>query len=148
MGMKLDGVVDLMKQFDDLEENMDGFIKACAKDIAALLLRKTMQKTPVGQYPLSSGKKGGTLRRGWTGGVTKSATNYAKTLDVKRIGDDYQVTVSNPVEYASYVEYGHTTTNGWWVDGQFMLKLSVKEVDNLTEALIERKIRKFIKEYK
>ena len=145
--MTIMGVTELEKQLEDLEKNMDSFIKDCAREITALLLRKTIQKTPVGQYPRSSGKKGGTLRKGWTGGVTESATNYSKHVQINQVGDEYFVYISNPVEYASYVEYGHTTTNGWWVDGQFMLKLSVKEVDNLTEKLVERKIRQYIKRY-
>ena len=34
--------------------------------LAARLLALVIPRTPVGQYPRSSGKKGGTLRRGWT----------------------------------------------------------------------------------
>ena len=48
------------------QEQVDLFIDACAKELAARLLAKVIKRTPVGDYPNSSGKKGGTLRRGWT----------------------------------------------------------------------------------
>ena len=52
---------------------IDEFIESCAKELAARLLAKVIKRTPVGQYPASSGKKGGTLRRGWTGEKSQSA---------------------------------------------------------------------------
>ena len=68
-----------------------------------------------------SGYMGGTLRRGWTtkneeaaakpgGGMTAKA--YAQTLPVTKAGGVYQITVINPVKYASYVEFGHRQKPG------------------------------------
>ena len=37
------------------------FIEACAKELAARLLAKVIKRTPVGKYPKSSGRHGGTL---------------------------------------------------------------------------------------
>ena len=66
-------------------------------------------------FKASSGKKGGTLRRGWTGEKRASAQGYADSLTVNHFGDTYVIEIVNPVEYASYVEYGHRTANhsGW-----------------------------------
>ena len=61
------------------------------------------KRTPVGQYPSGSGKVGGTLRRGWTIG------------EVKHEGNDCIIEVINPLEYASYVEYGHRQEPGRYV---------------------------------
>ena len=51
------------------DDQMDLFIKACAKELAARLLTKVIRRTPVGDYSKAVGvdKVGGTLRRGWTG---------------------------------------------------------------------------------
>lgn len=93
------------------QEQVDLFIDACAKELAARLLAKVIKRTPVGDYPNSSGKKGGTLRRGWTGGKNSSAAAYADSLTIHHFGDAYVIEIINPVEYASYVEFGHRTAN-------------------------------------
>ena len=105
------------------QEQVDLFIDACAKELAARLLAKVIKRTPVGDYPNSSGKKGGTLRRGWTGGKNSSAVAYADSLTIHHFGDAYVIEIINPVEYASYVEFGHRTVNHkGWVKFKFIFK--------------------------
>lgn len=124
-------------------EQVDLFIDACAKELAARLLAKVIKRTPVGDYPNSSGKKGGTLRRGWTGGKTQSAVAYADSLTIHHFGDAYVIEIINPVEYASYVEFGHRTSNHkGWVNGRFMLTISEQEIQNAAPAIIEKKLMK------
>ena len=66
---------------------------------------------------------GGTLRRGWIATTQAEAEanknekpddtkirNYVYRLRVHKKGDTYQVWLVNPVDYASYVEYGHRQT--------------------------------------
>lgn len=79
---------------------MDQFLTSCAKELAARLLAKVIKRTPVGQYPEGSGKVGGTLRRGWTGGSNSNATAYANSLRVNKAGNDYVIEIVNPTEYA------------------------------------------------
>lgn len=125
------------------QEQVDLFIDACAKELAARLLAKVIKRTPVGDYPNSSGKKGGTLRRGWTGGKTQSAVAYADSLTIHHFGDAYVIEIVNPVEYASYVEFGHRTSNHkGWVNGRFMLTISEQEIQNAAPAIIEKKLIK------
>lgn len=125
------------------QEQVDLFIDACAKELAARLLAKVIKRTPVGDYPNSSGKKGGTLRRGWTGGKTQSAVAYADSLSIHHFGDAYVIEIVNPVEYASYVEFGHRTSNHkGWVNGRFMLTISEQEIQNAAPAIIEKKLMK------
>lgn len=69
------GLKDFQQQLGKLQ-NPDDFVESCAKELAARLLRMVVKRTPVGQYPASSGKKGGTLRRGWTGEKRASAQGY------------------------------------------------------------------------
>lgn len=54
------GLKDFQQQLGKLQ-NPDDFVESCAKELAARLLRMVVKRTPVGQYPASSGKKGGTL---------------------------------------------------------------------------------------
>ena len=55
-------------------------------------------------------------------------------------GGSYIIEIVNPVEYASYVEYGHRTAdhNGW-VSGHFMMTISEKELKGM-----EQKTKKYI----
>ena len=125
------------------QEQVDLFIDACAKELAARLLAKVIKRTLVGDYPNSSGKKGGTLRRGWTGGKNSSAVAYADSLTIHHFGDAYVIEIINPVEYASYVEFGHRTANHkGWVNGRFMLTISEQEIQQAAPAIIEKKLMK------
>ena len=126
-------------------QNPDDFVESCAKELAARLLRMVVKRTPVGQYPASSGKKGGTLRRGWTGEKRASAQGYADSLTVNHFGDTYVIEIVNPVEYASYVEYGHRTANhSGWVKGQFMMTISEQELQKIAPKVLENKIKKYL----
>ncbi len=124
------------KQLSQLQESTETFVELCAKELAARLLRKVIKRTPVGHYSEKSGKKGGTLRRGWT------------VSEVRQQGKLYTVDVANIVEYASYVEFGHRTPNHHgWVPGRFMLTFSEEELQQIAPKVLESKIRKILKEY-
>lgn len=126
-------------------QNPDVFVESFAKELAARLLAKVIKRTPVGDYPNGSGKKGGTLRRGWTGEKRASASGYADTLTVNHVGDKYVIEIINPVEYASYVEYGHRTANHkGWVPGVFMMTISEQELQAIAPKVLERKIKKYM----
>lgn len=101
----------------------------------------------------TSGKKGGTLRRGWTShtnseaesGGKGNAKEYAASLPVKKEGNKLTLDIVNPVEYASYVEYGHRKRGGkGWVPGHFMLEKSRQEVEKIAPKVIEKKLNKFL----
>ena len=84
------------------------------------------------------------MRRGWEVGT------------VLKIGDTYTIEVSNPVNYASYVEFGHRQTPGrfvpalgkklkrGWVEGKFMLTISEKELQDSAERILTQKLSKFL----
>lgn len=143
------------RQFQDLQRRMNKlesaakqeFIEACAKELAARLLAKVIKRTPVGRYPDSTGKKGGTLRRGWTAGKRASAKSFVDSLQITKVGGTYQIEIINPVEYASYVEYGHRTRDHkGWVLGRFMLTISEQEIDAQAPKILERKLIKYLGE--
>lgn len=127
------------------QEQVDTFIDSCAKELAARLLAKVIKRTPVGDYPSSSGKMGGTLRRGWTAEKNQSAKAYVDSLTVNHFGDAYVIEIINPVEYASYVEFGHRTANHQgWVNGRFMLTISEQEIQTAAPKILERKLSKYL----
>lgn len=154
------GLEKLQKQLSKVQRSeADAFIESCAKELAARLLAKVIKRTPVGDYPKSQGKKGGTLRRGWTAktheeaasGSGKSSTSagaaYAQSLEIQRDGNAVRIEIINPVEYASYVEYGHrTASHKGWVDGKFMLTISEREIESIMPNVLEAKIEKFLRD--
>ena len=157
--MKID-FKELKKIQSDLNKLNDKqvqiFIESVAKELAAILLAKVIKRTPVGQYPKSTGKKGGTLRRGWTtqkpgsgseGMNTSNARAYVNSLKVNHFGDTYVIEIINPIEYASYVEFGHRTPTGkGWVEGHFMLTISEQEIREQAPKILEKTINSMLKE--
>ena len=105
------------------------------------------------------GYVGGTLRRGWTAGKKVSNfSDYAKTMPINVMSNNYRIEIINQVEYALYVEYGHRQTPGRyvpalgkrltssWVQGQFMMTKSVAEVDSIAQKVVDKKVKKFLEE--
>lgn len=174
--MDLRQLKELQSKLNKISENdARQFCESCAKEIAARLLRKVIKRTPVGDYSdtydleddgenkflVESSKKGGTLRRGWTtangsGDGTSNVSEFISGLEIRHTGDSYEVEIINPVEYASYVEYGHRQTPGryvpaigkklknGWVEGRFMMTISVKELQRAAPKIIEKKVQKFL----
>lgn len=146
----------LQKQLNKIKDgNVDVFVEGCAKELAARLLAKVIKRTPVGDYSETSGKKGGTLRRGWTSktheeaesGKKTSAKTYVDSLTIHHYGGFLVIEIVNPVEYASYVEFGHRTANHkGWVQGQFMLTISEQEIQTIAPKVLETKIKKYLEE--
>lgn len=140
------GLIDFQKKLEKINQNeVDAFLEDCAKELAARLIRMVVKRTPVGKYPKGSGKKGGTLRRGWTGNQKQGAKSYAESLTIRHEGDSYIIEIVNPVEYASYVEYGHRTANhSGWVDGVFMMTISENDLKDIAPKILENKLKKFL----
>lgn len=155
---------DRLQQLEKID--LDKFCRGVSKELAARLLALVIPRTPVGVYPEGTGKNGGTLRRGWTAktheeaerGSRKSAKCYAESLPISKTGTTYTIEVINPVEYASYVEFGHRQTPGRfvpaigkrlkasWVDGQYFLTLSEEDLQQMAPAVIQRKLDQLLRE--
>ena len=156
---------DLKKRIDDL--NSEDFTKDFTNEAGQRLYGKVVQRTPVGQKPsfeqFATGRKslakqkadydsywqgyvGGTLRKAW------------KLNPAKKTGNGYEITVENPMEYASFVEFGHKQKVGryvpqinkklvhGWVDGQFFLKKSEIELIRELPTVFNRKIKQVLNE--
>lgn len=126
---------ELRKLRDELEklQEPEEFMKDCAKELAARFLRMVVQRTPADT---------GTLRRAWTAGT--SSEGYANSVQVNHSGNVYEIAITNPKEYASYVEYGHRTPNHkGWVPGKFMMKISEEELERIAPAILEQRIYRY-----
>lgn len=148
----------LQEKLNRLERaDLDKFSEQCAKELAARLLAKVIKRTPVGNY--ENGKVGGILRRGWTAksereaelsaafGGKDSAKKFAESIEIKKVGNSYEIEIINQVSYASYVEYGHRTANhNGWVEGRFILTISENEIESQAPKILERKLMKYLKE--
>lgn len=99
------------------------------------------------------GYEGGTLRRGWTGGQDMKGDEYAKTLPIAHGSGVYTIEIVNPVEYASYVEFGHRQTPGRYVpalgkrlkngfvEGKKMLTISEDEIRRDAPRVLQNKLQ-------
>ena len=170
----------LERRIDKLEKtDFDRLCRELANELAARLLAKVKKRTPVGVVPKdlydnkkttvtatgASGKKRKFLSReaaiyqqywaGYTGGTLRDAWTI---LPIVQRGNEYVVTIINPTEYASYVEYGHRQRPGRyvpalgkslkasWVKGRFMLTVSLQELENQLPGVLEQKLYSVLKE--
>lgn len=146
------------------------FFREAAHELAARMLALVIPRTPVGEYPMESGKMGGTLRRGWVSNThqqavakpgTPSAAEmraWAYSLPVRHTGKSYEITITNPVEYASYVEFGHRQEPGRyvpaigkrlkasWVEGQYMMTISEEQIRSMEPAILEAVLQRWLNE--
>lgn len=148
------------------EEKIQQFNEDTVKEIAARTLAKIIAMTPVGEYgtkdvnfvtkegkevsfTAKANKVGGTLRRGWTGGENIDPYSFIMAnSEVVKKGKVYTIIISNPVNYAPHVEYGHRTVNGTgWVEGKFMMTISEDEIQSELPSILEAKLQKFLEEH-
>lgn len=137
MGFNLD-MKELLEYSRNLAKGSDGFedfLKDFLIEMAERVISKTKPRTPVDT---------GALRNAW--GIETEKTKVVestndqggkmlktiRTGDIKYNGKEISLVLSNPMEYATDIEYGHRVVrNGievGWYEGKFMLKTSIDEV--------------------
>lgn len=168
MGVKVDvsALKDFKQRLETLTDSqVDAFMNRAVRECANWLLSLVIPRTPVGKI------HGGTLRRGWLNNTGNQAgkgagTNVSASQIIARANSmnvergkrgGYSVTVTNPVYYASYVEYGHRQTPGRyvpaigkrlvknWVEGQHFLKLSEEELREIAPEMLEELLNEFLR---
>lgn len=122
-----------IKELEDLNKKLKRMVAGTSeqvcmpmvKRLTGELLRRVKQRTPV---------KDGTLRRNWN------------ISEIQRDGKHYIVVIYNPMEYASYVEFGHRARDHQrWVEGRFMLEKSVEELQAVTPEFLERILEDYVR---
>lgn len=135
---------DVRKLADQMKKmEFEEFMEECCRHLAARLLSLVILDAPVGVYPDSSGRKGGNLRRGW---ISKGNRSAVDGFVIEKEGDNYMVTITNSVEYSSYVEYGHRTGATGWVAGKLMLTHAELQIEKASPLILEKLLYKKLKE--
>lgn len=113
-----------LKKFDTIPNDLKLFLNTFLLEIAQRVIAKTKPRTPVDT---------GALRNSWMiGDITVGKT-------------DLSVEIVNPMEYASFVEYGHTKRDGGWKNGYFMLTISIDEIRQQLPRRFENEFNQFLK---
>ena len=104
------------------------FLTECLNEAANKLVTDTKNRTPVDT---------GNLQKSWV------------RTEVEHTGGDYKVKITNDAqnprdgtEYASYVEYGHNSTAGNWVEGAHMLAKSQEDAKDFLEKKLRTEAKK------
>lgn len=172
MSIEMSELIAFRDKFERTTREFDAFLRKFLIRQALDVLRKTKQNTPTDT---------GLLKNSWTIGnqvialksetlddgsvryfQTRTSETHGATLDsVVRNGDELIITISNVVEYAGYVEYGHSQKIGRfvpkigkrlvkpWVDGKFMCTLSMLDVKRKIPKRFENEfMRWFINQMK
>ncbi|MDN4069261.1 HK97 gp10 family phage protein [Paenibacillus vini] len=102
------------------ERVIERWIREFLLEMAYRAERKIKKRTPVDS---------GELRRNWQVGR------------VQKQGDAYTIEIFNNTEYAPYVEHGHRAgqNSTKWVEGRFMMTISMKEIERELPKFIEKK---------
>ena len=139
------GLEVMKKNLENIQKNQAEIMASLVKSLGALLLRKVIFRTPVGDYEndfqtykrdnkkkgIKAGdvkydKNGNAKRKGYKSITSKNITyiyrrrggNLRRNWTIGQVfknGNLYSVEVINPTHYASYVEYGHRQTPGRFV---------------------------------
>ena len=142
-----------VKKFEKTVTEFDTFLKQFLLEQAQRCVRNVKLNTPVDT---------GALRASWGIGnqklVLKSNIDvegklnvsfdaeHSTIADITAVGDNLEVTIWNGMEYSSYVEYGHSTKGGGWVNGYFMLTVAINDVERAMPARFKTAFAKFMHE--
>lgn len=183
MGADTRDLKEFQKKLSKLgQKETEAFCQESLKYLAQRLLEELIKATPTSknQYQnidIGNGsegervvRNGGTLKRGWfaksreeaqSGSGEPGAADIKTLLDsivISKFEGGYEIEICNPVEYASYVEFGHRQTPGRyvpaigkklvnsWAGGKFFLKISEDELDKVAPRILEERLEKFLKE--
>jgi len=135
-----DELKDYLVAIGRTQEDFNKFLRKFIIEMAERVIAKTKLRTPVGT-PESTGIPnyvGGTLRRNWQIG------------DIRGSGNNIEVEILNPTEYATEVEYGHRIMGGvghteekGWKNGIFMLTISINEIKSKMPLRYRMEFKKF-----
>lgn len=142
-GLDFNDILKLQQQMQRMESEFDQFIRQFLLRQGLKVIEKAKSNTPTDTGLLKNAWTMGdgiaAAKGNWSASKKKisytedTANSKAATINsIKRQGDYLILTIINPVEYASFVEYGHMTRDRKrWIEGQFMCTLAIDEVAKL-----------------
>lgn len=159
---------ELQQRLEQAEKYKDEYFEYALRQIALRFLARVIPLTPTSENQtimysvngktVTKTMRGGALKRGWIGQVDdpgpepsrSEIEGYVNSLTIRRAGRRYSITLSNRVDYAPYVEYGHRQRPGRfipalgktlvnaWVPGQHMMLTAQREIYTMQRALYEK----------
>ena len=140
-----------LQNFEKMVTEFDTWLKTFLLQQAQRCVANAKKRTPVDTGALRASWGIGTqviiLKQSSSGKMSIDPEN-STIADIKVVGDNLEVTIWNGMEYASYVEYGHTTKGrGGWIDGEYMLTISITEVERAMPSRFNREFEQFLKRW-
>ena len=121
------------------------FVEEFLTEVAYLVVSQAVYRTPVDT---------GALRAAWQIGdlsvVDKSGSMVDLSLNdlvsqITTVGNSLEIEILNGMEYANFVEYGHRTRAGGWVNGRYMITVPLDEMEREITELYEIAIQRWAK---
>lgn len=134
------------RMLNDWERFICGFLLKQGLDVIAKTKNNTPVDTGLARNAWTLGDGVVALRGKWNADAGKiqyqserSLSKRATLNSVIREGNNLKVVITNPVEYASFLEYGHMNRgrNGW-IEGYFMCTLAIDDVEKKLPARFQR----------
>jgi len=115
---------DFLLRFSGMTSQLREFLVQFVKNRGWEILARTSARTPVDT---------GALKAAWQIG------------EVGLDGDTLYIEILNGMEYASFVELGHATRAGNWVDGRYMVTVSMDEVAENIQTYFDEEFSEFVR---
>ena len=151
---------EYVKKFEKLQQEFNLFLRKFLLEQAQRAIGVIKKRTPVDTgYLRESWIIGNEAKviKGYTiyNGAGKSKLKYKSSYDsafaqqatiddIQYNGTDLVVVIGNIAEYASFVENGHTTTAGGWINGVFMMKIGIQQIESAMPKRFETAFKTFL----
>lgn len=154
MGIDFKEFSKLAREMRAVHSDFDTMVKKVMLELGLKAVSIAKQRSPTDT---------GALKNSWEIGNSKygEAINYSKdekgkdklTLgdtrgkratikSVKVVGDSFEITISNPMNYATFIEYG--TVRG--IEPYFMVTVAIKEVENEIPSIFSKHWERYLKQ--
>lgn len=158
---------ELRNRLVKMEKEWDEFLSKLLLEMGLRALTLTKENTPVDTGLLRNmwqlGDSKNVVRHNSNSGTSQkyfedaSRSKGATLNSVTRNGDTLLIEIYNPVEYASYIEYGHFQQPGRyvpaigkklkepWVKGFFMATVAIDKIEREIPSRFEKQFKAWIK---
>jgi hypothetical protein len=122
------------KEFSNMTAEFDAFIREFHIEYVNRIINRTKLR--------QSGKLGS--RQAVDTGAMLGAWQMG---EIRQDGRNIEIDILNGMDYASFIEYGYQHVGGRWMDGYFMMTLSIDEADEVAQEMFDIRLKQFLKKY-
>lgn len=141
-----------VKNWNEVYKDLEKWLKTFLLQQAQRVVANARRRTPVDTGALRASWGIGTQQLALKSSMDSSGhttvsldTENSSIADISVVGNNLEVTIWNGMEYASFIEFGHTTNGGGWYDGHFMLTISIQEVENAMPGRFHKQFKEWLK---